>query len=154
MKVRRQISGTLHNFLETFTSRYSDYDGYWLFGMLIQGIDRISIDLLSKPPVDQSKSLKSAATEEAITKFCEQMSKADIPSSCVCSAILDIVKSSAQKGGHAQGGSRDGFDVLFRVSAVSDLGKRYEFEKSVFVAPHDPKIESRSTRRLSKLEAT
>jgi hypothetical protein len=46
MKPRRIIKGVLHNFLGTYTSRYSDYDGYWLFGMLVRDVEELSIDLL------------------------------------------------------------------------------------------------------------
>ena len=35
MPRRRTIKGVLDNFLGTYTSRYSDYDGYWLFGMVV-----------------------------------------------------------------------------------------------------------------------
>ena len=30
------IKSVLRNFLETFASRYTDYDGYWLFGFLVE----------------------------------------------------------------------------------------------------------------------
>ena len=48
MTSRRVIPGVLHNFLGTFTSRYSDFDGYWVFGFLIESMDRVRIDLLSE----------------------------------------------------------------------------------------------------------
>jgi hypothetical protein len=146
MKIRRHISGALHNFLETYASRYSDYEGYWLFGLLIEELDQMSIDLLAGPEAGQPESPKSAACKEAIAKFCEQISKAGIPISCFRSAALTVAKSSPLKRGSEHGCYRDGFDVTFRVEALSDLGKRYEIEKSVFVAPHDPKVESRSKR--------
>jgi hypothetical protein len=44
---RRNLIGALHNFLATFTSGYSDYDGYWLFGFLLKDADELRIDLLN-----------------------------------------------------------------------------------------------------------
>jgi len=35
---RKAIKGVLHNFTETY-SRYSDYGGYWLFGVLLSEVD-------------------------------------------------------------------------------------------------------------------
>ena len=46
MAKRRAIRGVLGNFLGTFTSRYSDYDGYWLFGFLVADLKDLRIDLL------------------------------------------------------------------------------------------------------------
>ena len=43
---RRIIKGVLHNFIGTYTSRYSDYDGYWLFGMVVRDVAELRIDLL------------------------------------------------------------------------------------------------------------
>ena len=36
MPTRRVIKSVLHNFLGTYTSRYSDYNGYWLFGFMVE----------------------------------------------------------------------------------------------------------------------
>jgi hypothetical protein len=47
MTSRRVILGVLHNFLGTFTSRYSDFDGYWVFGFLVESMDAVRIDLLA-----------------------------------------------------------------------------------------------------------
>jgi hypothetical protein len=33
---KRIINGVLDNFLGTFTSRYSNYSGYWVFGMMVE----------------------------------------------------------------------------------------------------------------------
>ena len=39
--VRRQvIKGALRGFLGTFTSRYSDFHGYWLLGQLLANVSR------------------------------------------------------------------------------------------------------------------
>ena len=48
MTSRRVIPGVLHNFLGTFTSRYSDFNGYWIFGFLVEKMDSVRIDLLAE----------------------------------------------------------------------------------------------------------
>ncbi len=76
MMRRRTINGVLHNFLGTYTSRYSDYDGYWLFGLLVGEVGELKIDLLS-PTVGTTTSAPVAAVIElAVRKFREQMEKA------------------------------------------------------------------------------
>ncbi len=37
-KRRRIIKAVLDNFLGTYTSRYSDFHGYWLFGFLVKDL--------------------------------------------------------------------------------------------------------------------
>jgi len=32
------MTAVLKNFLGTYTSRYSDFQGYWLFGFLVPGL--------------------------------------------------------------------------------------------------------------------
>jgi hypothetical protein len=51
----RKIRGVLHNFLATYSSRYSDYDGYWLFGVLAQESGHLQIDLVN-PDQDPQRS--------------------------------------------------------------------------------------------------
>jgi hypothetical protein len=48
MARRRDLKGVLRNFLDTHVSRYSDFDGYWLFGLLMHDVgDLLEIDLVS-----------------------------------------------------------------------------------------------------------
>jgi hypothetical protein len=46
MPSRKNISGSIAGFLGTYSSRYSDYRGYWLFGQIYASIDGINIDLM------------------------------------------------------------------------------------------------------------
>jgi hypothetical protein len=44
----RAIKCALHNFLGTYSSRYSEYSGYWLFGFLVNDLTRIDFDLFER----------------------------------------------------------------------------------------------------------
>ena len=52
MASRRVIKGVLGNFLGTYVSRYSDYDGYWLFGFLVGDLGELRINLLGQSVSD------------------------------------------------------------------------------------------------------
>jgi hypothetical protein len=47
MKIRRRLTGMLFGFLDAFSSRHSDYDGYWIFGLLVRECAHVSFDLLN-----------------------------------------------------------------------------------------------------------
>ena len=143
---RKAINGVLHNFLETYTSRYSDYDGYWLFGMLIGEPEQFCIDLLGANCKASENAPMAAAAQLAATKFKEQMEKAGLSLSCVREAKLTVTKSPDPKTGYVNGHRSAGFDLNFAARAVSLGGRPYGCEKSVFVAPHDPDVELRSVR--------
>ena len=48
MASRSVIKSVLWNFLGTYMSRYSDYDGYWLFGFLIEDMGELEINILGQ----------------------------------------------------------------------------------------------------------
>ena len=141
-----KIAGVLHNFLGTYTSRYSDYDGYWLFGMVVDHLDMLDIDLLH-PEGDRVRSTPLAlAIRLAAEKFADQMEKAGLGISCLREGRLSISKSQVTTIRPVNHHLYEGHDVRFVARAVSELGKAYERALSVFVAPHNPHLELRSTR--------
>ena len=146
MTSRRVIKGVLHNFLGTFTSRYSDFDGYWVFGLLVQGMDTESIDLLAVSAESTDATPSAFARRLAAQKFAEQIAKAGLPGSWFREARLDITKLPVSRFGVVNGRSCSGHDVRFLAHAVTDLGRIYDATLSIFVAPHDPKVELRSAR--------
>ena len=140
MKPRRIIKGVLHNFLGAYTSRYSDYDGYWLFGMLVRDVGELRIDLLC-PSVDAAAPPSVvAAIQLAAQKFREQMEKSGLSVLCAREARLHIMRSHDLRRGFVNGRMSAGNTVRFAARVVSDYGKTYEHEVSVFVAPHDAKV--------------
>jgi hypothetical protein len=145
---RRSIRGALSGLLGHYTSRYSDYDGYWLFGILVADLNKLKIDLLaSDDAIDGAEPLRAAARLARHT-FRDQMTKAGVPVSLVREACLEITRSETPSAkGLVNGLVKPGYEVTFVARAVSDLGTAYELACSAFVAPHDPAVEQRSARR-------
>jgi len=146
MNRRRTIKGVLHNFLGTYTSRYSDYDGFWLFGILLGDVEELKIDLLSGSVGTSQPAPVTAAIELAVQRFAEQVEKAGLSVSCVREARLEITKLPGSQRGAVHGHISVGNHVRFVARVVSDYGKTYEGTRTVFVAPHDASVERRSTR--------
>ncbi|MEN6451150.1 MAG: hypothetical protein ABFC96_11720 [Thermoguttaceae bacterium] len=149
MTRRRTIKSILYNFLGTYTSRYSDYDGYWLFGMFVGSMNDLRIYLLAPGEITNDGPAMVFAAQLASRRFHEQMEKARLPMSCIKDASLCITKASNPVDGIVNGQPRSGHLVKFAARAVSDHGAVYEQEMSVFVAPHDSNIERRSARGLT-----
>lgn len=78
MPGRRSITGVLYGFPGTYTSRYSDLDGYWLFGFLVPEVVDVNFDLMGDRAISVASPLAFAETL-ARAKFKEQMGKAALP---------------------------------------------------------------------------
>lgn len=146
MKIRRQITGALCGLLNAFSSRYSDYKGYWMFGLLIRESDSFSFDLMREGEVAVDSPLVVAARQRARLIFQEQLQRSHIPGHCVAEVKLTIKKEVEGLLGSVNGHTIQGFQVSLSAEALSDLGKKYQCKKLLFVAPHNPTIECRSTR--------
>lgn len=143
------MQGVLWNFLGAFTSRYTDYRGYWLFGFLVSDLNEgLQIDLLD-PSCDRVGSPVDAAVAAARTKFQEQCAKAGLLVSQLHDARLSILVPFESTSGVVNGRPCSGKSVCFRASAVMAGGRRFERERIVFVAAHNPVIEMRSYGALS-----
>ena len=142
---RRVIRGVLGNFLGTYTSRYTDYDGYWLFGFLVADLGELRIDLLA-PPASNSKVPLDVAVQSAVDKFADQMQKAGLVRSQIREAWLTIRKLPVRSVGLNNSVARAGNNVSFWVGTVTDNGRCYEREQIVVVAPHNAEVERRSAR--------
>ncbi len=148
MPHRKDIKGVLHNFLGTYTSRHADFDGYWLWGLLVEEFNELHIDLL--------QTIDSAATNAteyavvlAVKKFREQIEKVGFEFLLIQEANLGISRSSTPRYAVPDGQTgpaRAGYDLRFLAAIEFNDGKTFESEISIFVAPHDPKIESRRIR--------
>lgn len=148
MASHQSIKSVLHNFLGTYTSRYSDYDGYWLFGVIIHNLGKLQIDLLNPSAnLNEFPSIEFAI-QLATQKFQEQMSKAGFTFLIVQEAKLFVTKLPESVTGLANGFACAGNNVQFLIQIVSKQGTTYESEITVFVAPHDPSIEERSSRGI------
>jgi hypothetical protein len=144
------MRGVLGNFLVTYTSRYTDYHGYWLFGFLVADLGELQIDLLTSTATEPESPL-GVAIRSAATKFEDQLRKARLARSQVREAALTIRRFPDSVEGVVNGHPSAGYKVSFLVGVVMDDGRRYERERVVFVAPHNLKIEHRSTRAVESV---
>lgn len=144
MTRRRTLQSVLHNFLGTYTSRNNDYDGYWLFGLLLPQLATLDCDLkhYQQPATD----LEHIACQRAVAAFSDQMTKARVPDVWVREATLHVDRG-AQSSAVINGHKRAGHNVLFLVRAVVDTSRVYESRTMIFVAPHNTSLEYRSARR-------
>lgn len=148
MKIRRHISGVLCSFLDAYASRYSDYDGYWIFGLLIREGERQSFDLLHDDSSTLNSPIVAAARQIAQERFLALLGKARIPKAFVSEVKVHLSRLEPSPGA-VNGRISNGYRVSLAVVALSDLGKCYNAEKIIFVAPHNPADELRSTRTIS-----
>ena len=150
MATRRIIKSVLHNFLGTLTSRYSDWHGYWLFGFVVNDLERLDHDLLI-PVADSPDDTPLAHIRSLATiKFQEQLSKARLDPIRIRKATLILERLpgrvEVQYNPYTDPYTTSGYRMRFMVSAITDLGKVYECEQIVAVAPHDRAHEFQSAR--------
>jgi hypothetical protein len=171
-KTRRIIKSVLHNFLGTYTSRYSDFNGYWLFGFLVGDISQVAVDLLGADRYQEKnragfnrggalqrfvysfypypyphyayRSPIAYAEWLAARRFAEQIGKAGLPPSWFREARLEItMPADTRIGVVVRRHKCPGFEMRFFVQVITDLGRTYQDVRSIFVAPHDPGEERR-----------
>jgi hypothetical protein len=65
---------------------------------------------------------------------------------CVREARVTVARATIPIQGPVNGHLVSGYDTTVTVTALSDLGVVYTRTATIFVAPHDPRIELRSTR--------
>ncbi len=135
------MKSVLHNFLGTFTSRYSDHRGYWLFGQLPADLERFSVDLLRDPP-DGDAAIQ-VAQRLAVRRFAEQVLKSGLDLSGVHEAVLELTRDSKPVLGRQGDFGTRGRNMSLLVRVVMDGGRVFEEQQAVFVAAHDPSKERR-----------
>jgi hypothetical protein len=146
MPSRRAIAGVLHNFLGSFASRNSDLGGYWMFGLVVTTCSQTSIDLLGDGDAGGAPPHEVASRRLARATFERQMMHARAPRSALREARLEISRSAAPRIDAVDGHDRQGHDLTLRVSVTTAHGQTIERQTTIFVAPHDPALERRSTR--------
>lgn len=144
MPTRRVIKSALAGFLGTFTSRYSDYEGYWLLGLVEPELRQSTLDLLAGAPRDPTPS--AAWRRLAVRRFAEQVAKSGLTLAIVREAVLETAARPGSEVGRADEHRAEGHTVDFVVRVVLDTGRAYERTASVFIAPHDPARERRRVK--------
>ena len=143
MATRRALNSVLTNFLGTFVSRYSSYDGFWLFGFLVSTPQPLRFDLLHGAeklgitPVAVGANL-------AVMKFREQLNYHGLDASQVQSGEVVIERLDGQIEGQVDSRPCIGHHVRVAGRVVSDQGKVYCAQRIMFVAPHNPEVERRN----------
>ena len=89
-----RLNSVIHNYLETFTSRYYDYDGYWIFGHIVEGLKTEEFNLL-KSHTDEVFTPKAIIKKLAVEKFSQQLTKNQVDLSKIKLAKLKIVKNNS-----------------------------------------------------------
>ncbi|HSI62782.1 MAG TPA: hypothetical protein VLE43_06675, partial [Candidatus Saccharimonadia bacterium] len=140
MPRRRLINGVLRGFLGTFTSRYSDYEGYWLFGFLVDAPGVIVVDLLSADD-DLAPSTPVASTRAiAIRKFRDQVEKSRIPAHWIASACLELHIPKQLVAASSGSARKPTIELKVATRIKSDLGRIYMREAYLEASPHDPRF--------------
>jgi hypothetical protein len=141
MAGHRKLRGIVHNFLGRYTSRHSDYRGYWLFGFLSNEPAVFEFDLLG--PGSGEVGPLAKAQNLALELFSEQMEKGAGPAAELTRARLALsvgAQESVQPVGTVL---RRGRQITFAVTVAAGRAS-YEASRVVFVAHHDPAAETRS----------
>jgi hypothetical protein len=135
----------IHNFLGTYTSRNSDHKGYWVLGFVAAGLVYAEWDLLSQDASSADDPI-AAARHLAFARFTEQASKA---------GLRDVISRARMciRGGEARtvpppragAMARGGYEMSFTVEVETPRGTE-RGRVAMTIAPHDPALESRSTR--------
>ena len=144
----KAIRGALNNFLATYTSRNSDYDGYWLFGLLVKDLVHLDFDLLKEFKEPSRPTPLQFAEISAARIFRYQMQKAGVSAPRIAEARLKITKTPDTISNFQ--GHRAWTAHVLRVHAhvKSNHGRLFTAETTVLAAPHSFLFESRSTLRL------
>ncbi|MCC9603758.1 hypothetical protein LOC67_24675 [Stieleria sp. JC731] len=135
------MKSVLEGFIGTYTSRYSDLRGYWLYGQLPFDTSEYHIDLLATP--SDTDAPVAVAQRLATRRFEEQLAKSGVDAASIRSADLRIKMHSETVKGWQGDYRSDGHMVEFTAIAVMDNGRSYERHRTVFVAPHNPQKERR-----------
>jgi hypothetical protein len=145
MPTRRVIQSVLHNFLGTYTSRYSDYAGYWLFGFMLESLDCIEFDLLAAESI-AAVPIVEFARQLAVRRFADQLRKSSLDRLRIREVTLAIKRLPKTIIEPVNGRPSNGYGVRFEVTAITDTGQRFAAARTVFVAPHNPQRDIRSSR--------
>ena len=144
MPSSRIMRAVLHNTLGTYLSRYSDHDGYWLFGFLVPQLVDFRIDLLSRSA--HADRIHARAAERAVTAFRDQLAKATFPIDRIRSANLWLRRDPTLVDLDIDGVPAKGWRLLATAEAETMSGQRFERRSEIRVAAHNPAVERRSGR--------
>ena len=142
MSASRAIRGVAGNFLGTYLSRCSDYQGYWLLGFLVADLRTLQLDLLSQAA--DERPVFQHAFDLAASRFRERLCKGGVALEEGRAAELRLSRELGEVPVEVNGSTARGWRAA--VSVESRRGRRFAAQRRIVVAPHDAAVESRSTR--------
>lgn len=150
MPTHRVLQSVLHNFLGRYTSRYNDFGGYWIFGLIVDSLPQEFelLEIASDTTIAYKATQASidAAKAFASVTFRDQLTKACLRIESIRSTSLTIERLPGVCRGPVNGNICEGHAIRAEVSAQLESGREYRSERQIFVAPHNSRIESKSGR--------
>ncbi|MEM7246244.1 MAG: hypothetical protein AAF533_12925 [Acidobacteriota bacterium] len=147
MTTRRAIKGVLHDFLGSFTSRNSDYRGYWLLGQLLPEPEQRELDLIGRPT--GGGGAWGFARDLALRLFQEQVLATGLGLEDVDAATLEWCRGDGVMSLSKKNPRVIGYRVRLRVRATMVGGRCFERHVTLdYVSPRDPRRDRRSTRSM------
>ncbi len=141
---RGAIKSLLEGFLGTYTSRYTRWQGYWLFGFIVEDMHGTCFELLEQPDIQEVSPMATAASI-ARSNFRAQLARNGVPEARVLTARLEIVRVANPRHWFAIGMlPKQGHEFLFTVNVQTDSTTTHQRSRSVLIAPHDPNVERAS----------
>ncbi len=141
MPSTRVLRGVVPNTLDAYVSRYSSYQGYWLFGFLIARLDCVEFDLLA--PLGPSGTPLEAAQARAVRVFREQLAKSGLDAARVRKATLTLHRGSVGQV-VTEAFVAPGWELQANIAVQSLSGRSFRAERQFRVAAHNPLFEQRS----------
>ena len=132
MAKRRVMQAVLDNFLGTFSSRYSDFKGFWIFGLLVENFELLEVDLLD--PEISSDTMTAVTASLARKLFAEQARKAGFRLTEISGARVTLARSQGLVQGHIDQTNVLGYSLNF-VAQADLINHIYQSKVSVFVQP-------------------
>jgi hypothetical protein len=150
MPTHRVLQSVLHNFLGRYISRYNDFGGYWLFGLIVDSLPQ-KFELLG---IAREATIAHKATQASIdaaktfasVTFRDQLTKSGLRIESIRASSLTIERLPGECRGPVNAHICDGHAIRVEVSALLESGREYRSDRQIFVAPHNARIENKSDR--------
>lgn len=147
MPSQHVLKSVVHNFIETYISRNTDYEGYWLFGFLVAPGSRYELDLLTRSeagvatadPLEYAQILATERLHDLLEK-----ARFGTGELLAASAVIEVSSKTAEIS--VNGYNCAGHRMCVAISVVSTLGRHFRAARAFLVAPHEPRRELRSAR--------
>lgn len=143
----RALKSVLHNFLGSFTSRYTDYNGYSFWGFVLPYLDFYEIDLLKRNKNYTENILLNEFSDLANRIFLDQLGKHRIETYEILKAKLIFTIVDSSQTIDVNGYLTNASTIKVYAEAQTGLYRIYDKTMYITVAKHNPEIEFKSAGR-------